>query len=376
MGPWIIFLAVASLLLLAVTYVKRGRASPRLEIPFVVIGFIVFAVFLRVIATRFDVYPDTWALHLAKNIERQLQSALADDSVQDIIFFEGSSYSARGLDGAMFGRLVGKKLNRNTRVVQMTLDGANHFERSWVLDTVLSRLDEEQWARLRSKHVTLMSEIQRGYDFDPLNGFIRNQGTLRTYAYMTPLNAVDGLRAVSSLGGLAVTSTAVLFPHVATHVLINAFSIGMAERGITFEEVAPAAGYQPLARSKRGFRFGGMRDVLAEARNPGVNGLAPPSWLDQVKLPRYRRIFSGALDDVGYYAVVSTESADLEYAEAFCRHHREELCLTYGDGALIRKLDRRSDWNDARHMRKSGAVKFTRWFARRYVRDVTRRTTP
>ncbi|MFP7722467.1 hypothetical protein [Lysobacter sp. A3-1-A15] len=373
MNPWMLAAAVAALLLLAAIRVGEGRHR-RILVPSVVLGGLAMVLALGWGARASGYYPSSRALRLAKQVSIELAEAARDPAVQRVIIIEGSSYTARGLDGSMLARLLTRGSGTKTAVVQMSLDGANHFERSWLLDIALDQLTRPERQALEAKEVTLLLEIQRGYDYSPLNGFVRNLRTWRTYAYMTPGNSLDGLRSVWSLGGKAPESAASLLSPAAEHAAVNAMGIGLARRGARFDDTKPVHGYQPLKRSKRGYSHGdGMSQVL-EAAQAMDDSVAPPMeavpWVKDLRVPRYRALLGNLLDSTAFFAVPSTEVADIEYVRAFCAGATDRPCIEYRDPALLKRLQRKPDWNDARHMRVSGAEKFTRWFAQRYMRDV------
>ncbi|GAB3734961.1 hypothetical protein GCM10028862_18390 [Luteimonas pelagia] len=365
--------AIAALLLLALLKVAASARS-RLLVPALVAGGVVAVVAIGMASDVAGYHPNSRALRLARHVETALVSAAGDPAVERVILVEGSSYTARGLDGAMLERLLTNGTGSRTRVIQMSLDGANHFERTWLLGIALGRLSAHDREALRGKHLTLLLEIQRGYDLAPMNGFVRNLRTWRTYAYMTPANAVDGLRAVDSLGGLAPERVTELLAPSLEHAAVNALGIGMARRGTRMAALAPVPGYQPLRRSKRGYSHGdGMAEVVARARQMlEVRPVATvdPRWVRDIRVPAYTAMLGDLLDGTAFFAIPSTEVEDLEHVGAFCARVRDVPCLEYRDPALLKRLMRRADWNDARHMRVGGAEKFTRWFARRYVRDV------
>ena len=373
MSLWMLAATIAALLLLATIRVDGGRKN-RWLVPGLLLGGLVAVVALGLGASATGYYPGSRALRLAKQVSIDLTDAARDPDVRRIILVEGSSYTARGLDGAMLGRLLTRGRGTKTAVVQMSLDGANHFERSWLLDIALDQLEPADRTALAGKDLTLLLEIQRGYDVAPLNGFVRNLRTWRTYAYMTPGNTWDGLRAVGSLGATAPESMASLLPPAVEHAAVNAMGIGMARRGEQLASVKPARGYQPLKTSKRGYSHGrGMADVLAAARAMANAPAAPVEampWIQDIRLPRYRAMLGDLVDSAAFFAVPSTETADLQYVRQFCAQVDDLPCIEYRDPALLKRLQRKPDWNDARHMRVSGAEKFTRWFARRYMRDV------
>jgi hypothetical protein len=376
MSALFLFFAIGALLLLGTVFVSKDVSSRRIAVPVLLGAFVMMLVINRA-SSLAGYYPNSRAVRLVKGLELQLHKTLADRDIRRIILVEGSSYSARGLDGAMMSRLVTRGTGIPTEVLQLTLDGANHFERSWILQNAIDRLSPEEKRLLQAVDVTLLMEIQRGYDYAPLNGFMRNLGTFRTYAYMTIPNSVAGLHAVESVGSLAPEPALVVFPHVTSHMLVNAMSVGMAYRGVAFDEVEPLAGYQPLRKAKRRYRYdGSMRDIVERARlkRQGDDQPSPttPDWVDSIRVPRYQRILDGLVDRTGWYAVPSTETADFDYVESFCDRRLDSICIRYSDPRLLKRLNRKPDWNDDRHMRISGAEKYTRWLAQRYVRDLSR----
>ena len=375
------FTALALLLLLFVAWTRVGgrERGPRLLLASTM-GLLIGAGAIKLLLGASGYLPNTGALRLLTSVERQMHEALADPAVERILLLEGSSYSARGVDGPLLAQVMSRNGPRRA-MIQVRLDGANHFERSWILEHVLDSLSPAQEQRLREMELTLLMEIQRGYDHSPLNGFMRNLGTSRAYAYMDAPNALVGLRAVRSVGAQAPEPLAEVMPHAASHMLVNVMSVGMAYRGVSLEQIKPMSGYQPLSRKKRRYHYrGGMKEVLRQARALNRGGAAGleigpgvMAWLEGIRVPRYRRILGDLVDREAWYAIPSTETADLRYVEAFCdRQGSGAICIRYSDPRLLRRLDRVPDWNDARHMRVSGARKFTRWFARRYLRDVAR----
>lgn len=366
------FIALALLLLLLVAWARVGGRDrgPRLLLAST-LGLLLGAGTIKVLLGANGYLPNTGALRLLSSVERQMHEALADPSVERILLLEGSSYSARGVDGPLLAKLMSRDGPR-TAMVQVSLDGANHFERSWVLGNALRSLDPAEKARLQSVDLVLLSEIQHQYDIDPFNGFERNLHTNRTFSYMSPVNAWAGLRAVHSVGAEAPLSAWALLPSVLSHAAINAFSIGMAYRSTKLEDVSPRNGYNPLHKRKKRFRYhGDMKPVIARVEELNRTGVEPRprlAWLAGIKEARFRGLLDGAIDEVVHYAVPSTDPNDLEYVSGFCAAPSPEPCIGYADPALLKRLDRRADWNDRRHMRVGGARKYTEWFAGRLQR--------
>lgn len=357
-------LAVVSLLAVP----REGRVGTTLAT--FVVGLVLVLAGIRWTSNEAGYFPLTHALRLVAGAERELKAAIADPAVSRILLFEGSSYSARGLDGHLVAREFSEQTGVGTASVQLTLDGSNHFERYWMLSIVISRLDQAQREALRRKELVLMMEIQSRYDLDPLNNFTRNERTYRTYAYMGPGNALAALHSLALNGtGKPATALAVL-----EHVAINMSSLGGFRRMSRIDGLRVSPGYLPLDGSKAGYRYkkgprvqAALRHVAAWRREDRLVAMAGKelAWIGPVRIARFDDLLDGMLDRRMFYAVASADPADVYHVATFCAVRQDGACLDYEDAGLMSSLDGSAYWNDDRHLTRAGARVFSHWFAGR-----------
>lgn len=363
---------LAGLILLAFVCALRSTENGRTRAVLAgfVAGMVLATAAVRWASEQAGYYPSTNALRLVAGVERELHAAIADPQVQRILVFEGSSYSARGLDARQVASRMSESTGIGTAAVQLSLDGSNHFERYWMLSIAIERLDERQREALRRKQVVLLMEMQNRYDLDPLNNFTRNERTYRAYAYMTLGNALAALRAVAIGGGLDGARTVAVLEHAA----VNLSNLGGFRRVVSLDGIRIRPGYMPLDVTKRGYRYRGMDRVRAALRHADAwratgRGFAAADrrldWIGPVRVARYRDLLGDLVDLAGFYAVASADADDVYHVAAFCAKWPADFCLDYEDPALIDALDGREYWNDARHMRRAGADRFAPWFADR-----------
>jgi hypothetical protein len=280
---------------------------------------------------------------------------LAAASEPNVLLVDGGSYVQRGLDAKLLEHELAQ-LGYRTRVVRLSLTGANHFERLQLYEDLTARLPHrvnhgQRWV--------FMIEVQQGYDVQPLAQFEGNQDTSRAYHYLTPRNAWFALAAHHG-GGSTLPLDWRGHWAVGRHAMINAFNVGLVERLTTLDEVTPA---RPKISNQRGrrFDFEGMSAWVAEAGRTAQASSLPP-WLLPVRDRRLRAVWTPYIDEWVYFALPSTAVEQLEHARSFCLQ-TESPCIAPDDVALLRGLDDKQFWFDAGHLSAKGARVYTHWLA-------------
>jgi|GEM_PF-2696935 len=297
---------------------------------------------------------------VAHHAQRVLRGYLADGRVETIIFVDGGSYGARGLDGPRLGKQLTRLAGKPVGVVQLTLAGANHFERHAIMKSLFDNLAPSEVQALKARHVVLLLEINHGYDANPLAQVNeKNYFSERLYGYLTPVNTWYAIKAMREVSGEVDWKRNAA---VAAHAFMNFLNVGVRSRMTNIDDIGFRPGYTPLRSGSKAV----FRSVMHVLDDAGGNGApAKNTWVDTIRTPRLLATMRGVVTRVAYYMPPSASASYLAYARAFCRSHAGEACVDYGDARLLRSIDRKDFWYDKSHLLAKGAVRYTDWLARK-----------
>ena len=361
-----LLLGAVGLLLLRSMFVRADtRARWALPLMFVAGFAVITTVGARLL--RYEGWlPDTTATRVAKGALVDLRHALRDPALRTIVFIDGGSYPARGLNGERLEQDLARATGGAVAVIQMSLPGANHFERLSMYDEFVGLLSRPEIEAIRTKKVVLMLERQAGYDQDPLAQFEKNRHTDRAYGYLTPVNAWDAFRAWRMQKAPDAREAAAMLGDLVNHAGINAINVGYFSRHVPVSDQAVLVGYQPMRVPAGHFRYRGMAGVMKHFERSRRESAQPlPAWLDAVLLPRVRAVFAPLAPQFVYYTVPSLNGAYVRYAHDACSAAGGIPCIDYGDPVLLQALDAAQYWYDNGHMLPEGAAIYTDWLAAR-----------
>lgn len=349
--------AVGSLILFFVASLRTTSARQNVSIGLLVFGasFAVGAVLvtLAMTATRFA--PPTPPSALRKDV----LTALKNPREKNVLIVEGGSYAAHGVDPMVLRRALVER-GYSVRVVMLTLTAGNHLERRKLHQDLMHDLGALR-ARKRGQRWIYLSEICFVYDENPFAQLDKNIDTVRAFHYLTPANAVHGLRSVLLAGGRTPEfSRFHLAWTVTRHALVNATNTGLASMLVPWSEIRPRSGYMGGAIEK-GFRFAGLNAVLA-ATDATLDGVVIPEWNFSVRERLARELWSSHVDRWAYFGIPSTRANQMLHARRFCSVTRYP-CIVPTDRSLLHALDDASDWYNAGHLSSKGARTYSRWLA-------------
>jgi hypothetical protein len=349
-------LLVAALLLVVVTSLPSlpalAGARARWRVPCLV-GVGLAAIFLVGLGLRHSpALPDMLVYRVVRYAAAELEQA----TEPNVIVIDGGSYVLNGVDTELLEMAL-KEHGYRVRAIRIATGAANHFERYDMQRRALSRAKREPEPNQRWVYMT---EVQKGYDAQPLAQFERNQDTFRTYTYLSPDNAWFAAKAMSLPDSEVPFEGAWRWP-LFRHALVNASSAGALQRLVPEETIGFHTGVVSDPPRRARFKFRGMSKVLKAARQKRPRAVVP-SWLAKVREPRSLRLWRPRLDELVYFGIPTTEPEQLEYVRAFCRSTRRR-CLAPTDKALLEALDKRSAWRNATHLSRAGATVYTRWLA-------------
>lgn len=275
-----------------------------------------------------------------------------------MILVEGGSWSSRAVDGA----LLESKLREHpvdAAVVQITLPGANHFEREYILRNAADSLTADEIEALSGANVIMLREISRTYDSHPIIQLDRNLFTDRVYTYSTPARSYAMARAASTTGDL----TAQLAIQIGQHALFNWLRVGEVSRLESLHDTDTSVGYQPLDTTQE--------DTFTDAIPGIVAGLARDGDQSYPDLPWADVLETLGIDSFGFPVdfTVSFELPTLRpdtsrYAR-WMASQTSRTTIIIDDGDLYWNLDDVGLWYDSSHLRREGAEIYTSWLAER-----------
>ncbi len=296
--------------------------------------------------------PSTEASKVVKYAIAELEQATA----KNVLLIDGGSFADHAVDVFVLDRELAQ-LGYSAHAVRLTLSGANHFERYRLQEDVERRLDGRPRPRQRWLY---LAEVQRMYDVKPLATFYRNEGTVRSYHYLTPESAWYATLAMRTHN---VAPTESWFEPLLRHALVNGFNVGVSSRLVSIDEIAAANGRTKRDRRHHAAFLGLSEQLSAIAQPPGPAVDLP--WLFDIRERREQRLWRPYVDSFIYFGVPAPQPTELAHERAFCAATRRP-CIA-PDKSLLETLDQPSFWHDRAHMNVLGSDIYSRWLAQRLV---------
>jgi hypothetical protein len=276
---------------------------------------------------------------------------------KNVLVLDGASYVLNGVDVLVVADEL-EQLGYSARAVKLAFGGANHFERFKLYEDIVSRIPKRQ---REGQHWVYLAEVMGGYDREPLNQLKDNPDSARAFHYLTPTNAW--------YAGLAMRSEHVTERFegwqwlIARHAMVNAFNAGVLSRVVPEEEIEPVTGL--ASKGAKRFKYD-FEALLKEAREPSPP-VPIPTWMFTIREPRERALWVDRFRaDWVYFGVPSTRPEQLRYIRSFCAATKAP-CIK-PDEDLIRELEAPTNWRNAGHMNRNGALIYSRWLAREVAR--------
>jgi hypothetical protein len=284
------------------------------------------------------------------------QLTVADET--NVLIIDGGSYAQRGIDPVLLSKSLSNS-GYSVRVVTLAMSAANHFERLQLYRDLVSRLPPKAHPKQRW---VMMAEVQQGYDQQPLAQVARNKDTTRNLHYLTPTNTFYALAAQRD-ASLQPPSPDAWRWDLFRQTSINALNVGVSDRLVELDDAKAAK--VGLRRSRRFSGAFDMQGVMEEAGSASPLH-KPPRWTRRIRERRLLETWGSRLDELVYFSVPSTHREQLEYGKNFCEVTRRP-CIAPRDRKLLRSLKSRRYWQDAGHMNREGAQRYTEWLAARVL---------
>jgi hypothetical protein len=302
---------------------------------------------------RSSLVPWSYASSTRKYAVRELERV----DERNLLVIEGGSYAVNGIDTEVLTDEL-RRLGYSVRAVKLAIGAGNHFERYQLNEDVRRRYRATGPAAQR---LIVLAEVHSSYDRVPLAQFDDNQDTNRVYYYLTPSNAWYAQRALRSENVETPLKDAWRWP-LFRHTLINAFNAGAFNRLVPEADVELGTG-RSSDKHPPYRKFRGLRPLLRELKRP-VQRATPLPWLFDIRERRLLELWQPYVDDLVYFGLPSTTTAQLAYVQSFCQT-TQRPCIAPADAELIKALDEKPHWRNAGHMRASGAAIYSRWLAGR-----------
>lgn len=289
---------------------------------------------------------------------------------RDFLVVEGSSVAGHGCDpGVLEGELM-RGGEDGVGVLQFSAQGANHFERMFMLEAFWRRLDDVERRRLREGRVVLLREVFDAYDREPLYLFGKESYRERAKVYMSPGYgwAAWGAFVAGMPEGLTVRERwgrgAGMAGTIVERVLMNRFGAGALSGMDRRERKRRTGAFFPLEGVKGKFDYDGAVAGMADWSEGGGDMVVPEGWL------RVREIVKGRMgewvDGEVFFAMPCLEGHRWRYQVGFGRLAGVEVLGPPGRDGMGEFLDR-SYWFDGVHPTGGGAGSFSRWLAKRVL---------
>ncbi len=350
---------IGSLILIAVTLAQPGRRANL----WVFVGFLVAVPVLLVSVAppvtgrATAIYPEARSEQLLRAVVPDLQR-VADDPPSNVIIIEGGSWSSRGVDGTNLESELARH-GVDAAVIQLTLPGANHFERDYILRTAADSLDTVQMENLAETDVIMLREISRTYDEQPAFPTDRNLFTDRVYAYSTPARGLAMAQGALASGDL----TPQLAVEIAQHVAFNWLHIGEAQRLSSEYANLAQGGYQPLDATDEELDTEVIAEVIEAIETERTRFYAQPQSVEIIETLS-DDLFGLPIDFMVSFELPALRIDAGSYAR-WIAGRSNHATIILDDTDLYRSLDDPTFWRDTGHLSRQGAEIYTAWLATR-----------
>lgn len=249
-------------------------------------GMAVMIVFVSFLGVRALVPDETvfFASEVSRRVRAQIQE-FRESGSRDYLVLEGSSVTAHGCDPkGMRQELAASGLD--VGVLQFSAQGANHFERAFLMEAFWRGLNDDDKARLQNGRVVLAKEVFDAYDNDPLYLFTKESLTDRAKVYMSPEYAWVAWRAywaslpenLSGMERMAMSSK--YLPKILERLLLNRFGAGALADMNSRARKKKTSAFFALEGSKQNFDYHeaeiNRRDFTYD---PVARAAISPGWM-------------------------------------------------------------------------------------------------
>mgnify|MGYP000343420284 CR=1 FL=1 len=295
---------------------------------------------------------------LYNNVNLQVKRFNNSTQFKNIIVISGGSLCNRGLDPEQLENELQEKQYKSL-VIQICLPGANHFERTNILDYAENSLTTKL---SRKVNIVFLREASRYYDSVPL-AQLKNHPDQRTIAYMDLYNSANAI-----ITGLTVDIDNEKYKTTASHIIgvirsstMNLSHIGLVDRYNFNGEIYN--GYTPLSEPIEHIPVSKdqVQHALELTSNTQHEIKAIPDWVHKYT---YQPTNKPVYDVVLNFITPTLHNAALTYFFAIC-DSTDIPCLNDDTlAATIKRLEDNGYWYDGgEHLLQKGAKLSTSWLA-------------
>ena len=289
---------------------------------------------------------------------------------KDILIIEGSSITAFGIDNREVEAALAAQ-GWDPVVLQLSISGANHFERTFMIGAFFRNLSPADRNQIRNARVVLLKEVFDTYDNNPLSLFDKDEYQERAKVYMNPSNALQVLRAFAASlpEEIPLLERVSSLSHygrlIGERLLMNRFCAGALSDMNPDVWKKRTQAFHALSGTKPGFDYDTM--VKSSARIPGTEqslpwSSLPPGWLACFHYEKL--ILGGDIDAVAFFAMPTLEPQRAVYQRRFSRSLPEgAIMIGPPSSDQLQPFLQKEYWFDGVHPTGLGAAKFSRWFA-------------
>jgi hypothetical protein len=328
----------------------------------------VFAVFLGIRA----LVPDE-SVFFASEVSRRVRAQVEEfrkSGARDFYIVEGSSVAAHGCDPEVLRQeIVARGLD--VGVLQFSAQGANHFERAFLMEAFWRGLNDEEKARLQNGRVVLAGEVFDAYDKEPLYLFTKESLTERAKVYMSPSYAWAAWQAywvslpgnLSGMEKMAISSK--YLSKIMERHLLNRFGAGALADMNSRARKKKTRAFFALEGSKQNFDYEGAEKSRRDFAPAQISGDAiSPGWKACENFKSQKT--SLWVDEEVFFAMPVLENNRLAYQINF-KSNSNKIVLGPATSIEMEAFYGKGNWFDGVHPTKKGAVLFSRWLAERFL---------
>ncbi len=373
MDPENIVIAVAAFSLVLLGSFQGSKGKGKAGRPIIAFSLFVLALSCTSALSRFSLtywgFTEDVAPARLEHYLTEANSELSNRRYENIIIFDGGSYSARGLDGNLLESLI-RQEGYDLKVIQVTLAGANHFERFTVHQGLVSSWDKAIKENLVESNVIFAQEVNQNYDKNPLSQFERDGISDRSLYYLSISNFYWATKALFSRSREEqyeeIETTLSVLLAAAKTALMNFFQIGRLESLRPRSSLDPLRAFVP--QSKARVQYEGYETLIPELEQPyeSIAKEKPYSWLEEVRNYRLDLLYGNLINRELLYQPPSLWGSALSYTASFERQD-SSLAVIKPDLDLYQRPDGVDFWADRGHLLDSGARVYTEWLAEEII---------
>ena len=347
--------------MLSLEFIVSGKRKPSAKTLLSMMGCgILFLIALRLVLPTAWIYPEGEAI---MRVRAQVNHLLSVKNWQkkSVLIIEGSSATSYGINGRALEQILIDH-GRPVTVLQLSMLGASHIERLFMLQLFFQELGKQHQQELRQAPTILLSEVLESYDQEPLFSFRHRDYTNRSIEFLSRWNAYLTWKTSCKKN----TDDAFL-RKIVKAASLNGFLGGIFSSFQPLNYRKQTESFCPISDASKTFDYTKKATSLKDfLRHPPATNLADiPSEGWSVYYQELYQECSDTIHSLVFFTTPTLQPSDITYQTSFSQHRPPSTIMigpVFSDH-VNDKLLQEKNWGDEIHFKKEGASIFTQWLA-------------